>query len=98
MEKVSGEYGLKLNIYKCVNLNKNMKESPKMRGGYRIENVEEATYLGNTMNKKANILEEVDKQIQQAQVVLAVFGGCAFCCCTILLHNRSEFVLQVRFC
>ena len=39
-----------------------------MGGGYRLGNEEEATYLGNTMNKKASILEEVDKQIQQVNI------------------------------
>ena len=48
-----GEYGLKLNIVKCVNLNMTTGERQNMGGGIQLENVEEATYLGNTMNKKA---------------------------------------------
>ena len=37
-------------------------------GGSRSEHVEETTYLGNTMNKKASILEEGDRQIQQVDI------------------------------
>ena len=70
IERISGQYGLKLNKDKCVNLNMNTEEQQTFRGGQQLVAAEEATYLGDTLNRRANAAQEVDKQIQQVNIAM----------------------------
>ena len=70
MERISGQYGLKLNKDKCVNLNMNTEEQQAFSGGEGLIKVEEATYLGNTLNSRADATMEVAKQMQQINITM----------------------------
>ena len=65
IERISGQYGLELNKDICVNLNNmDTDEHQTFRGRDKLIKAEEATYLGNTLNSKADATMEVEKQMQ----------------------------------
>ena len=68
--RISGQYGLKLNKDKCVNLDMNIKEQQTFKRGHKLVAAEEATYLGNKLDRRANAAQEVDKQIQQVNIAM----------------------------
>ena len=59
IERISGQYRFKLNKDKCVNLNMNTEEQLTFRRGNKLIKAEEARYLGNTLNSKANAITEL---------------------------------------
>ena len=66
---MSKAYGLKLNEEKCVNLNMNTGEQQQKLGNteeaYTMKGVDSAMYLGNRLNNRASIKEEITFQMQQ---------------------------------
>ena len=70
IERMSGQCGLKPNKGKCVNLNMNTEEQQTSRGENKLIKAEEATYLGNTLNSKANAITEMEKQMQQINITM----------------------------
>ena len=76
IENISGEYGLKLNKDKCVNLNINTDEQQTFKNGDKLIKAEEAVYLGNTLNSKTNATAEIDRQIQQVNITLWKLDAC----------------------
>jgi hypothetical protein len=48
----------------------NTEEQQTFEGGQKLVGAEETSYLGNTLNKRANAASEVDKQIQQLNVTM----------------------------
>ena len=69
IERISGQYGLELNKDKCVNLNMNTEEQQTFRGRNKLMKAEEATYLGNTLNCKANAVTEVENRCNTEQLL-----------------------------
>ena len=47
-----GNYGLRLNTGKCVNMNMNVEEQQKIGEDQELKGVDAAMYLGNKLNKK----------------------------------------------
>ena len=71
IQHTSSKYGLKLNKDKCVNMNMNTNGSQKIgtqTGDHAMKNVEAAMYLGNKLNKKASVQEEIKHQMQQVNI------------------------------
>ena len=68
--RISGQYGLKLNKDRYVNLNISTDEQQTLSGGECLMKAQEANYLGNTLNSKANATTEVEKQIQQTKITM----------------------------
>ena len=48
----------------------NTEETQTFSGGVGLIKAEEATYLGNTLNSKANATMEVEKQMQQVNITM----------------------------
>ena len=48
----------------------NTEEQQSLGSGEVLENKEEATYLGNALNKRANVQEEIERQIQQVNITM----------------------------
>jgi len=68
VKNISGDYGLRLNKGKCVNMNMNVQGKQKLGtepDDHQMEGVESAMYLGNRLNKKASVREETTYQMQQ---------------------------------
>ena len=65
MERNSKKYGLALNKEKCVNLNMNTDEEQVSQMEKRILLNKNTVYLGNELNTKANIGEEVSNIIRE---------------------------------
>ena len=58
VKNISGDYGLRLNKGKCVNMNMHVEGQQKLGTkpeDHQMKGVESAMYLGNRLNKKANI-------------------------------------------
>ena len=73
INNISGEYGLTLNKDKCVNLNMNTPPDKQQKLGarhnaHKMKGVESAMYLGNRLNKRGSIKEEVSYQMQQVTI------------------------------
>ena len=71
IQRISGKYGLKLNQDKCVNMNMNTNGAQKLgthADDYRMKDVEAAMYLGNKLNKRASVKEEINHQMQQVTI------------------------------
>ena len=67
IQRVSGKYGLKLNQDKCVNMNMNANGSQKLgtqAEDHKMKEVGAAMYLGNKLNKRASVKEEINHQMQ----------------------------------
>jgi len=60
-ETISGKYGLKLNKAKCVNLNMNTEEQQAFGNGEALGKAQDATYLGNVLNYKADPHAEITR-------------------------------------
>jgi hypothetical protein len=69
-EKVSSNYGLKLNKGKCINLNMNTDLQQKFWDGESIQPTKDATYLGNVLSYKADPHMEVSQKIQEVNRAL----------------------------
>ena len=68
IKNISGEYGLRLNKGKCVNMNMNAVGEQKLgtqTEDHQMVGVESAMYLGNRLNKRASVKEEITYQMQQ---------------------------------
>ena len=48
----------------------NTEEQQSFGSGEVLENAEEATYLGNTLNRRANMQEEIKRQTQQVNTTM----------------------------
>ena len=70
IERISGDYGLKLKKDKCGNLNMNTEEQQTFKAGQKLLAAEEGTYLGKTLNRKENAAQEVEKQMQQTNITM----------------------------
>jgi hypothetical protein len=73
IDKISLKYGLTLNKDKCVNLNMNTPQNKQQRLGtqpqaHKMKGVESAMYLGNRLNKRGSIKEEITYQMQQVTI------------------------------
>ena len=67
------EYGLSLNKDKCVNMNMNTPHANQQQIGtqptaHKMKGVDSAMYLGNRLNKRASIKEEITFQMQQVTI------------------------------
>ena len=72
----SGEYRLKQNKDQCVNLNMNTEEQQTFKNRERLVKAEEVVYVGNTLNTRANVTVDIDKQIQQVNITLWKLNAC----------------------
>jgi len=71
VKNISGDYGLRLNKGKCVNMNMNVEGQQKLGtepDDHQMEGVESAMYPGNRLNKKNSVKEEITYQMQQVTV------------------------------
>ena len=73
IEQISAEYGLSLNKDKCVNMNMNTPQTSQQKIGtqqtaHKVKRVDSAMYLGNRLNKRASIKEEITFQMQQVTI------------------------------
>ena len=66
-EKVSANYGLKLNRDKCVAIAMNGDGNIHFSDGTRLDKKYEATYLGHEVNKETNIMHEISNKIQEVR-------------------------------
>ena len=69
-ETFSEQYGLILNKAKCVNLNMNATGEQTFADGEAIKTEQEAMYLGNQLNYKADPHAEVTQKIQEVNRTL----------------------------
>ena len=53
----------------------NSEEQQTFRGGNKLTKAEEATYLGKTLNCKANATTEIEKQIQQISITMWILNS-----------------------
>ena len=71
IQHTSSKYGLRLNKDKCVNMNMNTEGSQKLgtqADDHVMKSVEAAMYLGNKLNKRASVQEEIRHQMQQVSI------------------------------
>ena len=73
IDSISAEYGLSLNKDKCVNMNMNTPQGKQQRLGtqqhaHKMKGVDSAMYLGNRLNGRASIKEEITFQMQQVTI------------------------------
>ena len=71
IKNISGEYGLRLNKGKCVNMSMNAVGEQKLgtqTEDHQMMGVESAMYLGNRLNKRASVKEEITYQMQQVTI------------------------------
>ena len=67
-EVVSAKYGLALNRGKCVTINMNSDDDEIcFEDGIKLNSVNEATYLGNDLNKKADFRMEINNKKQEVR-------------------------------
>jgi hypothetical protein len=66
-EKYFKQYGLKLNRATCNIINMNNQGNIMFADGTQLNNVTEATYLGNELNVEANIAHEITNKIQETR-------------------------------
>jgi hypothetical protein len=81
IKDTSGNYGLRLNKGKCVNMNMNVvgqQKQGKQDHDLELKGVDAAMYLGNKLNNKASVKEEITFQMQQVTMTskrLHFYGG-----------------------
>ena len=89
VEKVSCEYGLRLNKDKCCLINMNDETKIHFSDGAEVPSSFETQYLGANINKEARGLSEVNKRLAQATVTwrkLGVFWKNSACPLHTKLH------------
>ena len=74
IEEAGEMYGLRLNKGKCVTICMYGNPDIKFKDGTRLQKVEEAVYLGVTLNNKLNMQKEIQKRISNTMIIWKRLG------------------------